>query len=660
MAKIKLVHFEVAALVEESKKLMEYLQRIGITSLENIENEQIEKYHTEEISALYEQKRNMALSAVAAIEKYCALKKSFLQSFSDYSEIEYHDYKQLCEQVDELEQICCDVQALTQQIEQYKLKIVRLKTLIEQYRPWESLDIPMSSTRTALSSIFIGSFKSALNETDIKQMLAAEIPQTEDIEVQVVSASKLQTCAVIICHVSSADTVENALKRIGFVKPDNPAKKMVKTVITEYEKQIEEVNDAIEHTVFKIGEYSDKYEQLRFLSDYYLVAKERYDTIALAGTTQRCFFVEGYVPEKESEELKFEIERRFTAQVDLSDPDYENKDVPVLIKNGSFAGGVENISNMYSPPSNNDIDPNPIMAFFYYALFGLMLSDGGYGILMIIFALVAKLKLKVSGSTKRFADFALYCGISTTFWGAMFGGWFGDLIPTLCTNFFGMESGPNLAIWFTPSEDSIKLLLFSFLFGIAHLFVGLAIRFYLLCRRRDFVGAFCDTVPVYIFVIGLAIVGKDFIEPVSDTAKSVGVKLLAAGAILIVLTAGRSAKNILGKLGGGFYGLYNSATGYLGDILSYSRLLALNLVTGVIAQVVNMLGSITGNVFMFIIIFLVGHTINLAINLIGTYVHTCRLQYVEFFSKFYEGDGKSFTPFKINSKYFKIQGGNNQ
>lgn len=165
---------------------------------------------------------------------------------------------------------------------------------------------------------------------------------------------------------------------------------------------------------------------------------------------------------------------------------------------------------------------------------------------------------------------------------------------------------------------------------------------------------------MYIFVIGLAIVGKDFIEPVSDTAKSVGVKLLAAGAILIVLTAGRSAKNILGKLGGGFYGLYNSATGYLGDILSYSRLLALNLVTGVIAQVVNMLGSITGNVFMFIIIFLVGHTINLAINLIGTYVHTCRLQYVEFFSKFYEGDGKSFTPFKINSKYFKIQGGNNQ
>ena len=201
MAKIKLVHFEVAALVEESKKLMEYLQRIGITSLENIENEQIEKYHTEEISALYEQKRNMAVSAVAAIEKYCALKKSFLQSFSDYSEIEYHDYKQLCEQVDELEQICCDVQALTQQIEQYKLKIVRLKTLIEQYRPWESLDIPMSSTRTALSSIFIGSFKSALNETDIKQMLAAEIPQTEDIEVQVVSASKLQTCAVIKCHV---------------------------------------------------------------------------------------------------------------------------------------------------------------------------------------------------------------------------------------------------------------------------------------------------------------------------------------------------------------------------------------------------------------------------------------------------------------------------
>ena len=122
-----------------------------------------------------------------------------------------------------------------------------------------------------------------------------------------------------------------------------------------------------------------------------------------------------------------------------------------------------------------------------------------------------------------------------------------------------------------------------------------------------------------------------------------------------MLTSGRSSKNILGKLGGGLYGLYNTATGYLGDILSYSRLLALGLVTGVIANVVNMLAAMFSNVLLFVLVFLAGHTVNIAVNLIGTYVHTSRLQYVEFFSKFYEGGGRIFTPFRLNLKHFKIK-----
>ncbi|MCM1545001.1 MAG: V-type ATP synthase subunit I [Ruminococcus sp.] len=660
MAKIKLVHFELVALLEESKRLMEYLQRVGVTALENIESEQLEKYDTAAVADEHRRNRETALKAVQAIEKHCSIKTSFFDSLRDCEEIEYHEYKQLCDSADELLQTCDEINRLADEIESQKLQIIRLKTLIESYKPWEPLDIPMSSRGTASSSIFIGSFKSELGADEIKQQLAKQIPAVDGIEAQVVSASKLQTCAVIICHVSDTLEVEEALRQIGFIKPENPAKKSVKAVISDYEKQIEKAEEEIELTVLKLGEYAGQYEKLKFLSDYYLIQQEKYESISLAGTSEKAFFLEGYVPEKESEELKFEVEKRFTAQMELSEPDYQNKDVPVLIKNGSFAGGVESISNMYSPPSNNDIDPNPIMAIFYYGLFGLMLSDGGYGILMIIFALVAKFKFKVGGSKKKFVDFALYCGISTTFWGAMFGGWFGDLIPTICTTFFGMENGPNLAIWFTPADESIKLLLFSFLFGIVHLFVGLAIRFYLLCKKKDYIGAFCDTIPVYVFVLGIAIIGKNFIEPVTAQVKSVGAWLLAIGSVLIVLTAGRSSKNILGKLGGGLYGLYNSATGYLGDILSYSRLLALNLVTGVIAQVVNMLAAMMGNVVAFVIIFILGHTVNLAINLIGTYVHTCRLQYVEFFSKFYEGDGKSFTPFRINSKHFKIQGGHNQ
>ena len=187
------------------------------------------------------------------------------------------------------------------------------------------------------------------------------------------------------------------------------------------------------------------------------------------------------------------------------------------------------------------------------------------------------------------------------------------------------------------------------------LMAGVLIRGFMLIRDKNYLGALCDTVPVMVFVGGFAIVGASFFTEIPQNIKAVGTKLLIAGCALIVLTAGRSSKNILGKLGGGLYGLYNAAAGYLGDILSYSRLLALSLVTGVIANVINLLGTMMGNVVAFVLIFILGHTVNIAINLIGTYVHTSRLQYVEFFSKFYEGSGRTFTPFKINSKFFTIK-----
>ena len=239
--------------------------------------------------------------------------------------------------------------------------------------------------------------------------------------------------------------------------------------------------------------------------------------------------------------------------------------------------------------------------------------------------------------------------------GALFGGWFGDLIPVVCTNFLGFEQAPSLALWLDPVTNSITLLVYCLGFGILHLFAGLMLNAIKLIRSKNYIGAIFDTIPVMIFVCGFAVFGADFLIEIPEAVKSIGNKLLLAGAVLIVLTAGRSAKNIVGKFGAGLYALYNTASGYLGDILSYSRLLALGLVTGVIASSINLMATMPGNIVLFVLIFIVGHTINIAINLIGTYVHTNRLQYVEFFSKFYEGEGKAFTPFRINSKHFIIK-----
>lgn len=655
MAKIELMSFEIISLLSDSKKIVDYLQKTGAVQFEDAVDEDLVKYKTTAIVSHLESKYAQSQSAYKILEENCKLKKSFIESFSDCKEIDYSDYRMLSDKSEELTGICREICDLKKQVDSQKVEIIKQQSLIDYYTPWQGLDIPMASKRTASVAIFIGTLKNKYSKDEIIELIKERNSELDDVEIEIVYSEKMLTCAVIMCHESSKEKLENVLSDIGFIIPDKVAMKLPDKAQEDCKKEIETINQNIEKLTAEIKEYVSYYSELRFLSDFFLSQIEKYKAVENAGSTEMTFYIKGYVPKRVAEEIKFEIERSYRAQMEIYEPDYETQDVPVLIENKGFAAGVESITNMYSSPSNKDVDPNPVMSFFYYLFFGLMLSDAGYGLLMLIFAIFAKKKLKVTGNLKKMADMVLYCSISTIFWGAMFGGFFGDVIPTFAKSFLGVTEMPSLAIWMEPMNNSIQLLLYCFLFGIIHLFAGILIRGYMLIRDKNYLGAVCDTIPVMIFVVGFAIVGAGFFTTVPDDIKSVGTKILLVGAVLIVLTAGRSSKNILGKLGGGLYGLYNAASGYLGDILSYSRLLALSLVTGVIANVINLLGAMMGNIVLFILIFIVGHTVNIAINLIGTYVHTSRLQYVEFFSKFYEGSGRTFTPFKINSKFFTIK-----
>ncbi len=655
MAKVKLMGFELVSLLSESKKIVEYLQKTGAVQFENADDEELIKYKTSGIVSQLLNKQSYVKEAYEILEEQCEIKKTLIEKFTDCKEIEYNDYRLLSDKSEELFSKCSEIHTLYNEIAELKAEIIRQQTLIDYYGPWAGLDIPMASKRTVTTNIFIGTFKNEYTKEEILSLISEINPEIDDVEIEIVSTEKMLTCAVIMCHRSSGEALGKILREIGFIIPDKIAAKLPTKAAEDCKAEIVSLTGKIETLKSDIKKYSEYYSDIRFLSDYYTAQADKYIAMENAASTEKTFYVKGYLPAYVSEEIKFEIENNYKAYMELYEPDYEKEDVPVLLKNNSFAAGVESVTEMYSPPSNKDVDPNPIMAFFYYALFGLMLSDAGYGVLMVIAALFAKKKLKATGNFKKAADMILYCGISTVFWGAMFGGFFGDLIPTVCKTFLGMTEVPSLAIWMDPMTNSIQLLLYCFLFGILHLFAGLLIRGYMLIRDKNYIGAICDTIPVMLFVVGFAIVGAGFFTTVPQNIKSAGMKILGVGAVLIVLTAGRSSKNIIGKLGGGLYGLYNAASGYLGDILSYSRLLALSLVTGVIANVINLLGAMMGNIVVFIIIFLFGHTVNIAINLIGTYVHTGRLQYVEFFSKFYEGSGRTFTPFKINSKFFTIK-----
>ena len=365
----------------------------------------------------------------------------------------------------------------------------------------------------------------------------------------------------------------------------------------------------------------------------------------------------GYIPEKFTTALEKEITGKFTASVTFTDPS-EDDDVPVMLENSGFSAPVEGITKMYAMPSKTDVDPTPIMSFFYYLFFGMMLSDAGYGLTMLIGTTIVLKKCKLEESMYKTMKMFRNCGISTLIWGALFGSWFGDIVQVIGRDFFHKEIG-SIALWFEPMDDPIKLLLYSFGLGILHLFLGVAVSFKMSWDDGRKLDAVLDTVPIYMIILGVAPLGASILTDVPAILKTIGTPVLIAGVALLVLTSGRSSKSIFGKFFGGLYALYNTATGWLSDILSYSRLLALGLATGSIAGVINLIGTMPENTvfkaILLVIVFIVGHSVNMAINLLGAYVHTDRLQFVELFSKFYTGGGREFEPLTVNTQYIKFK-----
>ncbi|MBQ3031954.1 MAG: V-type ATP synthase subunit I, partial [Anaerotignum sp.] len=334
-------------------------------------------------------------------------------------------------------------------------------------------------------------------------------------------------------------------------------------------------------------------------------------------------------------------------------PDAE-EEVPVLLHNSGAATPFEAVTNMYSLPSRKDIDPTTILAPFYFIFFGMMLSDAAYGIILSAICFFVLKKYKPEGTIYKMFKMFFYCGISTFIWGALFGGWFGNFFTVAAETLLGKEFTIQ-PIWFNPLEEPMRLLIFSLILGAIHLFIGMGIQAYMYIRDGHPTDAICDIFLWYVLLIGLVLFAVG--GSVTPALSTVGKIMSIVGAVGIFATGGRKKKGIIGKITGGFGALYG-ITSYLSDVLSYSRLLALGLATGVVAQVINTLGSLAGGGILGAVILTValvfGTIFNLAINALGAFVHSCRLQYVEFFGKFYTGGGREFRPFARKTKYVKI------
>lgn len=651
MAKLRMKKIELIAMLTDSKKIIELLQRRGVVELSKNDDDELENTNVTAVVGEFDKFRNTAAQALEIIDTYAPEKVGLSDMFGGRTEVEKHDFGQKAMQMEKVMGAANEIIRNNRIISDSANAVSQLEIKRDMLDKWTALDVPMNFRGTATTAVYIGSIPSQISAEALEELLP------DNCSAEIIGASKDQTNLFVICNREVFEEAGDTLRKLAFVSVSEPEGKTPKELTEQYDNDISGLEKSISAARGNIEKLSENRKQLKFLIDYLQMRKEKYDALSSLGFTENTFILTGYIPEKYSAQLGKEITSKYTASITFTDPS-EDDDVPVLLENGRFSSPVEGITKMYDLPGRKDVDPTPVMAFFYYLFFGMMLSDAGYGLLMVIGTTIALKKFKLEDTMKKTLTMFRNCGISTIFWGALFGSWFGDIIQVVARNFFNREIG-STALWFEPLTDPVKLLLVSFGLGIIHLLLGVGVAFKMSWDSGKKTDAIFDALPIYLIVLGICPLGAGMFITVSETLKSIGLYMLLAGVIVLVLTAGRTSKSIFGKFFGGLYALYNTATGYIGDILSYSRLLALGLATGSIASVINLIGTMPENkivkLIVLIVVFIVGHTANLAINLLGAYVHTDRLQFVELFSKFYTGGGREFAPLTVNTKYIKFK-----
>ena len=637
---------ELIALLTDSKKIIEFLQRRGVVEISSNDDEELDTTNVTAIVGEFEKFRSTVAEALEILNKYSPEKKPVTEMFESRTEVNIDTLDNPDFRLERTLSIANEIVRSNQEISEIEKNISQIDVKCDILKQWKNLDIPMNFKGTSMTSAFIGTVPFSITEDFINLF-----PNGSYMEI--ISQSKEQTNLFIVCVNDIVDEIRDLLRQNSFNSISEPENNTPSEVIERCRNERLSYENRRSELQKHIKDLSEHRKKLEISADYLQMRKDKYNAFSSLGFTEKTFVLNGYIPEKYVNSLREELEKKFTVYVDFTEPP-EDEEVPVLLENSKFSAPVEGITKMYSMPSKSDVDPTPVMSFFYYLFFGMMLSDAGYGLLMLIGTTIILKKFKLDNTMKKTMTMFRNCGVSTLIWGALFGSWFGDIVQVVGREYFGKEIG-SIALWFQPLDDPIKLLLYSFALGILHLFLGVGVSFKMSWDDGRKLDAILDTVPVYLTILGVAPLAASILTDVPSILKTIGTYLLIAGVVLIVLTSGRSSKSIFGKFFGGLYALYNTATGYLSDILSYSRLLALGLATGSIASVINLIGTMPENMIvktiLLVVVFIVGHTANLAINLLGAYVHTDRLQFVELFGKFYTGGGREFNPFAINTKY---------
>ena len=505
--------------------------------------------------------------------------------------------------------------------------------------PWLTVDAPLGGADGALA-VFFGTV--GLNVTD--DALKALADSLDGLLTwQQASSDRSLRYLLVMCHGSVKERALSALRDLGFSTVSfrgmtGTAKENDKA-LAENLAALEKERQEIEQRIAGLG---GKREALLEASDRAAIALRREEAKSRLVGTDKVFLLEGWLPADRCAEIEKTL-KPFTCAIETREPtEDEYPQVPVQLKNNKLTRPLNMVTEMYSLPAYGTLDPNPLMAPFFILFYGIMMADMGYGLLMMIASVIISKKYRPKGTSGELFSLLGLCGISTFIMGALTGGFFGDFLTQLVAI---VSPGTVFALpkLFDPLDDLTMILIGSMALGMVQIVTGMAISLIEKCKRKKFPDAFFEEITWWIVFIGIALL-----------ALGKGAAVLYVGCVLVLLGPIVQGKG-WGKLTGVFGSLYNHVTGYFGDILSYTRLMALMLAGSVIAQVFNMLAAMPGNVIAFIIISMLGNAMNFGLNLLGCYVHDLRLQCLEFFNKFYVDGGKPFRPMTLDTEYVDLQ-----
>lgn len=527
-------------------------------------------------------------------------------------------------------------------------EIKKMGEIHDKYAPFRDIDISVTELKSSTYARYhIGHVKTDDIES-VKTMLGEK-----EVPFQVLSASEYGSALLYASYVDDEETIAKDIASHAFTEVDLP------DIAMSIGNYVDDLQNRINHEKDQVKKLETELKNLakdkNFLELYYdqVHARSERKTISFA-KTERAVYIDGWVRVDQIDKLK-ETVKSITNDFDIEFSDPSDKELPpTALKNNKFVSQFEAITNMFSVPNPREIDPNPFLSVWYWIIFGIMMGDIGYGLAMLGLFGAALWLLKPKGSFKKLIYVFFYSGITSLIAGILFGSFFGaefDL-GALIGSLFGQQW---TTVVLNPVTDPLIMLGFSLVFGILHIINGLGLKIALLIRRKDYVGAIADGLSWILVLVGLLFVaGQMVLWPSVSILSYIGLGLAGLGVLILLFLAGRKSKNIFGKIIGGLGAIYQS-TGYVSDILSYSRILALSLSSAVIATTMNLLaGMVQGSVIGFIfslLIYLIGHIFNFAMGLLSAYVHAGRLQYIEFFNKFYEGEGYLFEPFAIHLKH---------